>query len=1017
MVFMRLVLLALLLTPLSAHAEPATLTAIGAFVAAYGVYVQIALTIGAYIYGNAQQRKAKRRARDEYNAGLQDRTISRVATEAPHVYVYGQARVGSAIVAIFTSGDKDQYKYMVCIHAAHECEAIDEIYIASKPVGVLDGTGLPTGGAYFKLKTEAAQEIHLGASFALGFTPDADSLAVAVSGTGSISGDNGVVDPTLVPFTLSGNVVTITDPAYVAVQLVVAYTYQTNVSTVKISKHLGTPTDPADAMLLAELNGKWPATAVLRGFCYTVVRLDLNQAEFQSGNVQIEALVRGKKVLDPRTGLTAWSDNPALCTYDYLTSEMCGVDAADIPVAQVITAANVCDEAIGTNIFGPIKRYTMNGSVTSDQPQPGVLEAMAQSMAGGICATTWDIWSGKYVAPVRALLQSDIVGSLAITPGLSDADVYNTIVGQYISAENGYVATDFKPYQNPAYLAADGKQLTSNIDFQFTNSLQRIHNLARIFTEDQRNGFTIKAEFSLKAWSLKVGQRVTFTSALFGQNAKVYRITDKSYSPTSAVELTLKEDAPSIWDLADAVTVDATPNSDLPDPFEIARLASITCASGTDQLLRLADGTLISRILVSWPQATTGSVVNGGQIQVEFQKIGSSIWSRITADGAETQTYINGVADRMTYIVRARCVSHGELQVKSDWVYANHTVVGKTELPANIQNLSIAGTILTWMPSTEADFAGYKFRFHYGTNLDWRTATPLHDGYVSGSPFDLVTRPNGAVTIMGKAFDTSGNESAQTANIFTDLGNAAIANVVQTFNLQTMLWPADSLTGGTVVAGEIVANAIDSFYSGDDQSFYGPEADSFYAPGTYTQLVYTTKEIQVTGALPGSLLSLSITTFGVDLKIEYRLVGPSSFYGSDGDPFYTTDADPFYDGPGAWQAWPGQIVADNDVYQFRVTIGPGVQQCKISAMSVIVDAPEIEESLADLVISASGTAIPYAKTFHRINTVIATLQAGTSGAVRVDVDKTNNLAPVIRALNSSNVAVSGASADLTIKGY
>jgi hypothetical protein len=215
------------------------------------------------------------------------------------------------------------------------------------------------------------------------------------------------------------------------------------------------------------------------------------------------------------------------------------------------------------------------------------------------------------------------------------------------------------------------------------------------------------------------------------------------------------------------------------------------------------------------------------------------------------------------------------LQVKSDWVYANHTVVGKTELPANVQNLSIAGTILTWMPSTEADLAGYKFRFHYGQNLDWRTATPLHDGYVAGSPFDLVTRPNGAVTIMGKAFDTSGNESAQTANIFTDLGEPVIANIVQSFDLQAMGWPAASLTGATIISGEIVANAIDSFYSGDDQSFYGPEADSFYAPGTYTQLVYTTPEIQVTKALPGSLITLSITTQGVDLKIEYRLAGPA----------------------------------------------------------------------------------------------------------------------------------------------
>jgi hypothetical protein len=558
-------LLALLLTPLSAHAEPLEIVGfIAYFVAEYYVVV---LAVGAYIYGNAQQRRAKRRARDEYNAGLQDRTITRVATEAPHVYVYGQARVGSAIVAIFTKGDKDQYKYLVCVHAAHECEAIDEIYIASKPLGTLDGSGLPVGGAYYRPQTNYANPvIHGSASFTV--PPGTDFSSIIIN-----DGERS--------FTVSGNTVTV--DGWAGEEYAAYYVYTSNVSTVRVSKHLGTPTDGADAMLLAEVGDQWPATAVLRGFCYTVVRLDLNQPEFQGGIPAVEVLIRGKKVLDPRTGITAYSANNALCIYDYLRSDMCGVDAGDIPAAQVITAANVCDEVDPANPAGG-KRYTMNGSVTSDQGQAGVLEAMAQSMAGGICATTWDIWAGKYVAPVMALNQSDIVGSLAITPGLSDADVYNTVVGQYIGKDNSYVATDFKPYQNPAYVVADGKTLTTNIDFQFTNELQRVHNLARIFTEDQRNGYTVKAEFSLKAWSLKVGQRVTLTSTLFGWTAKVFRITDKSYSPTSAVELTLKEDAASIWDFADAVksTARRTPTcrtrSTLPSWHRLpARPAPINC--------------------------------------------------------------------------------------------------------------------------------------------------------------------------------------------------------------------------------------------------------------------------------------------------------------------------------------------------------------------------------------------------------------------------------------------------------
>ena len=85
---------------------------------------------------------------------------------------------------------------------------------------------------------------------------------------------------------------------------------------------------------MAEGPDKWKATATFGGFTYTVIRLDLRQAEFQNGLPDINVLMKGRKLYDPRTGLTAWSDNPALVTYDYLTSEMCGVDPEDIPIAS-----------------------------------------------------------------------------------------------------------------------------------------------------------------------------------------------------------------------------------------------------------------------------------------------------------------------------------------------------------------------------------------------------------------------------------------------------------------------------------------------------------------------------------------------------------------------------------------------------------------------------------------------------------------------------------------------------------
>jgi hypothetical protein len=314
------------------------------------------------------------------------------------------------------------------------------------------------------------------------------------------------------------------------------------------------------------------------------------------------------------------------------------------------------------------------------------------------------------------------------------------------------------------------------------------------------------------------------------------------------------------------------------------------------------------------------------------------------------------------------------------------------------------------------DLAGYRFKFHYGTNLDWNSANLLYQGVVTEIPFTLVTLPFGKITLMAKAVDTSGNESTASANIFTDLGDPLIANIYAS----TVLDPTfpGTYINSSVVGSAVVATALDSFYGTDAQSFYDLNTFSFYESGSYAQMTYTTNEISVSGVLVGSKITINKTTLGIDVTVQYRLSGPGTFYNADADPFYLADTDPFYDSlPGPWLAWPGQITAVQDVYQFRMIIGAGQTQGTISAMAVVVDVPDIVESVVDLIIASSPTTIPYAKKFVSIKAVNATLQANSSGAESVEIDKSNPLSPKISAYNSSHVAVAGAKADIIIQGY
>lgn len=864
---MRLVLLTLLLAPQLAHAAP-VFYAIGTFfgasaataVAVGMTVVQIGLTIATAVYGAAQRRRAARKARDAYNASLQDRTISRIATEAPLVHIYGIARVGSSIVAMLTSGDKDQFKHMVCVHAAHVCDEIVDIYIAGKALGPLDEFGRPESGPFVKFRERSRVDYRSGQTFTLDEVPKDGVVKVYPYVYGWED------TPEEIPAVVSGKQVTLAAD-YGQVQ--VTYTCIEKQSSVSVVKYLGNQT-AASTELRTEYPNLWPATAILRGLCYTVVKLDLNDQEFQGGPPSVEALIRGKPIYDPRTKTAYFSRNAALVIRDYLVSEMCGVDPEDLPDDQFIAAANVCDEIIRTlpvPVLGAInvRRYQIDGVVTSEQDQVQVLEKMVQAMAGGMVATTWDIWAGKYTAPVMALDQTDIVGSLAISPGVSDADLFNGVRGQFHDTK---VATDFKPYKNEAYALADGREKWVDIDFPFTTDVSAIHNIARILVEDQRNGYTVTGEFSLKAWKLKVGQRVTLSSELFGWSDKVFRITDKKFSPTSAVELTMKEDAPSIWDLADEVLLDATPNTNLPDPYYVAPITSLTFSSGNQALLELRDGTVISRMKVSWPQHASQYIISGGYIEIStLPTVGDPVPKITQVHGSETHAYVSDVIDGVQYQVGIRAVNP-YLNARSDWSYAYYTVVGKTQPPPQLSSFSMTiradrtrafSFSINNQPADVRNGGGVRIRYRESPSTDeWESCLPLHEGLIGASPFETSLPVAGTYDIGAAVVDSSGNESP-------------------------VVWIYDAVIGdvpGRVYRADIAPGAV------------GTEEIAIEAVTKPTYTINDTTIVLFDGVLT-QVAALTVETDGGDMEVTFGL-GVAIYNSSSASSVYTNFIDVFF---------------------------------------------------------------------------------------------------------------------------
>lgn len=352
--------IATLAAPATALADPVSATAFlvsaASASAGYWTAALVAGSIGLTTYGAARARSKARAAaakeRRRYNASLQDRSITALQATPPLRIIYGRTITGGDVHAIFTSDKtgtrndgttytkRDALRHLVIAIADHECEAIHEVYIDGIAVGALDGSGQPTSGTFAPAR-KITRELTIAAG-ASSVQPAAVTVLTCWDeslSAGQSPDSTGLVTGT---YSLSAGDTTITNTGSNAIRI--TFTYSLVSPTVRVEKMLGTAGQTVNAYLNGLVPTKWTSNHRLRGICYAVVTLDLEEQRFQGGPPNFTFDVSGKKVYDPRTATTAWSQNPALCTRDFLFGEYgYQVGAADVDDAYTTAAANACE--------------------------------------------------------------------------------------------------------------------------------------------------------------------------------------------------------------------------------------------------------------------------------------------------------------------------------------------------------------------------------------------------------------------------------------------------------------------------------------------------------------------------------------------------------------------------------------------------------------------------------------------------------------------------------------------------
>lgn len=583
----------------------------------------------------------------------------------------------------------------------------------------------------------------------------------------------------------------------------------------RYSEHMkiwkGTGSDAGDADLLAALRsgsgGQWTVDHKQQGRAKLYIWLNHNRKVYPTGIPNIAILVKGRKVFDPREGghsyndPTTWeySSNAALCVSDYLS----GYDQFDRPIglgesvdginqAQLVAAANICDELVDLADGGTEKRYTCNGTLNKTQTPKQAIRALMTACGGRAVRSSgqWYIMPAAYTAPtVPTFDENDMAGPMQITTRVSRRDLFNTCRGTFVSPDHKWQPTDLPVITASGYVTEDGEESSRDFNFPFTISATTGQRLMKIELKRVRQQISARMPFKLSALALKGGDVIRLTNVRLGWTDKLFEVSNwrliqgsDGDVPRIDIEITLRETAAEVfdWSTTDEGDIDPAPDTDLPDVFDVEPPTGIDV---TEELYETRDGAGVKAMaIVTWAASPDAFL---REYVLEKKLSADPDW--LEAGRTEDTTFnVLDIAPG-TYDFRVKAIN--TLSVSSDYSSTyNRVTTGLLAVPADITGLTIQSVgglaILQWDRSVDLDVRiGGAIIFRHSPLLSgatWASSTTI--GTQISGDLSQAVMPLLEGTYLARAEDSMGLRSVNAATVTTDAATILPYSTLDTIN-------------------------------------------------------------------------------------------------------------------------------------------------------------------------------------------------------------------------------------------
>ena len=546
---------------------------------------------------------------------------------------------------------------------------------------------------------------------------------------------------------------------------------------VRIKTYLGTDTQEADPQLISNTSalslssGRWTSEHRLQGIAYIYVRFKYDEDAFPNGVPSVSAVIRGKKVFNPDTNTTAWSDNPALCIRDYLTSSY-GLSQPSTRIDDdlIITAADICDETVSSE-----KRYTCNGAFITGAEPSSTLNDLLTSMGGLLWygQGKWRVKAAAWTEPTTSFDEDDLRSGISLSTRYSRRDNFNSVKGTFRGSQTDWQTADYPQVDSDTYLNIDGGVVnTLDLPLPFTSSSKTARRIAQIALNRNREQLTFSASFGMRAFQVQVGDFIRISNERFGWSNKAFEVVEWNFGLTEGldiqVRMTLREISEAVFTAGVEKNFESN-NTTLPDPFEI-----IPPGISISSELRVVNEQVTGVILV---ELTSANNLFEDYFEVEYKKSSSTKYIPVGKSNSNLFEILS--ASDGLYDIRAR--SANTLGIRSAYsTVPNRYITLFATPPSTVQNFTgnVVGNSLhlTWKAVPDLDLSYYRIRYSKKTTgASYQNSVDLVKKV--SRPAVSVTVPAKTGTYFIRAVDKLGNVSNTPSSFVVRTNSNSLQNL------------------------------------------------------------------------------------------------------------------------------------------------------------------------------------------------------------------------------------------------